>query len=95
MGLDFDSWCEKNQVRIPVAKHDAWVGYLSVTEKMPRRGIRANYEQLSEFERGHIIELEEVGWANRRIARHMGQSNAAIRKCWQEWVENGRFQVQD
>ncbi|GFT40434.1 hypothetical protein TNCV_1646361 [Trichonephila clavipes] len=54
-------------------------GYLSTTEKMPRRRIRAHYEQLSEFERGRIIGLEEAGWANRRIARHMGRSDAAIR----------------
>ncbi|GFS66233.1 HTH_Tnp_Tc3_2 domain-containing protein [Trichonephila clavipes] len=25
----------------------------------------------------------------------MGQSDAAIRRCWQEWVENGRFQRHD
>ncbi|GFW61871.1 hypothetical protein TNCV_4668961 [Trichonephila clavipes] len=40
---------------------------------MPRRRIRAHFEQLSEFERGPIIGLKEAGWANRRIARHMGQ----------------------
>ncbi|GFX82683.1 uncharacterized protein TNCV_1193581 [Trichonephila clavipes] len=49
---------------------------------MPRRRIRAHYEQLSEFERGRIIGLKEEGWANRRIARHMGRSDAAIRRCW-------------
>ncbi|GFW48810.1 HTH_Tnp_Tc3_2 domain-containing protein [Trichonephila clavipes] len=66
-----------------------------MTEEIPRLRIRAHYEQLSEFERGHIIELKEAGRANRRIARHMGRSDAAIRKCWQEWVENGRFQRHD
>ncbi|GFX63226.1 HTH_Tnp_Tc3_2 domain-containing protein [Trichonephila clavipes] len=25
----------------------------------------------------------------------MGQSDAAIRRCWQEWVYNGRFQHHD
>ncbi|GFV49326.1 uncharacterized protein TNCV_3630121 [Trichonephila clavipes] len=39
-------------------------------------GIRLHYEQLSEFERGRIIGLKEAGWANRRIARHMGGSDA-------------------
>ncbi|GFU42195.1 HTH_Tnp_Tc3_2 domain-containing protein [Trichonephila clavipes] len=61
---------------------------------MTRRGIRAHYEQLSEFERGRIIELKEACWANRRIARHMGRS-LFIRRYWQEWVENGRFQGHD
>ncbi|GFX01468.1 transposable element Tcb1 transposase [Trichonephila clavipes] len=43
---------------------------------MPRRRIRVHYKQLSEFERGRIIELKEGGWANWRIARRMGRSNA-------------------
>ncbi|GFX88136.1 HTH_Tnp_Tc3_2 domain-containing protein [Trichonephila clavipes] len=30
---------------------------------MPRRRIRAHYEQLSEFERDRIIELKEGDWA--------------------------------
>ncbi|KFM68833.1 hypothetical protein X975_07143, partial [Stegodyphus mimosarum] len=62
---------------------------------MPRYRIRAHCKQLSEFERGRIIGLKEAGWANRRIARHMSRSDAAIRRCWQEWVYNGRFQRHD
>ncbi|GFU88304.1 HTH_Tnp_Tc3_2 domain-containing protein [Trichonephila clavipes] len=57
--------------------------------------IRAHYEQLSEFERGRIIGLKETGWANRRIIRDMGLSDAAIRRCWQGKVNNGRFQRHD
>ncbi|GFV59867.1 HTH_Tnp_Tc3_2 domain-containing protein [Trichonephila clavipes] len=59
---------------------------------MPRRRIRAHYEQLSEFERGRMVRLKEAGWANRRIFRHIGRSDVSIRRCWQEWVDNGRFQ---
>ncbi|GFU75001.1 HTH_Tnp_Tc3_2 domain-containing protein [Trichonephila clavipes] len=62
---------------------------------MPRRRIRAHYEQLSEFERGRIIVLKEAGWIKRRIARHMGRSDVVIRRCCQEWVERGRFQRHD
>ncbi|GFU37532.1 HTH_Tnp_Tc3_2 domain-containing protein [Trichonephila clavipes] len=62
---------------------------------MPCRRIRAHYKQLSEFERGRIIGLKETGWANWRIPCHMGQSDAAIRRCWQGWVDNGRFQHHD
>ncbi|GFW64811.1 HTH_Tnp_Tc3_2 domain-containing protein [Trichonephila clavipes] len=71
------------------------LGYLSTTEKMPRCRIRANYEQLSEFERGRVIGLKEASWANRRIALHMGRSDVAIRRCCQEWVDNDRFQCHD
>ncbi|GFU70330.1 HTH_Tnp_Tc3_2 domain-containing protein [Trichonephila clavipes] len=62
---------------------------------MPRHRIRAHYEQLSEFERGRIIGLKEAGWATHRINRHIGRSNAVIRRCWQEWMENVRFQRHD
>ncbi|GFY26049.1 HTH_Tnp_Tc3_2 domain-containing protein [Trichonephila clavipes] len=57
------------------------------------RVIRAHYEQLSEFERGRLIGLKEAGWANRRITRHMSRSNAAIRRCWQEWLTVVDFSV--
>ncbi|GFX61572.1 HTH_Tnp_Tc3_2 domain-containing protein [Trichonephila clavipes] len=70
-------------------------GYLSTTEKMPRRRIRAHYEQLSEFERGRIIGLKEASLSNRRITRHMSRSDVAIRRCWQEWVDISRFQHHD
>ncbi|GFS77989.1 uncharacterized protein TNCV_2028511 [Trichonephila clavipes] len=63
-----------------------------MTETIPGRGVRAHYEQLSEFERDRIIGLREGGWANRRIARHNGRSHAAIERCWQEWVEESRSQ---
>ncbi|GFU63541.1 uncharacterized protein TNCV_1000921 [Trichonephila clavipes] len=81
---------------IPLNLRESFLGgYLSTTETMPHRGILAHYEQLSEFERGCIIELKEAGLVNQKIARHMGRSDAAIRRCWQELVENGRFQGYD
>ncbi|GFW14675.1 HTH_Tnp_Tc3_2 domain-containing protein [Trichonephila clavipes] len=63
--------------------------------KIPCRRIRAHYKQLSEFERDRIIELYEVGWANRKINRHMVRSDASVIKCWQEWVGSGKFQRHD
>ncbi|GFT22445.1 HTH_Tnp_Tc3_2 domain-containing protein [Trichonephila clavipes] len=59
---------------------------------MPHHRIRAHYEQLSDFKRIRIIGLKEAGWINRRIARYMGRSDATIRRGWQEWEDNGRFQ---
>ncbi|GFS49412.1 hypothetical protein NPIL_411241 [Nephila pilipes] len=53
--------------------------------------IRAHYEQLLKFQRSRNIGLKEAGWANRRIALHMGRSDVAISRCWQEWVDSGRF----
>ncbi|UYV71394.1 hypothetical protein LAZ67_8002960 [Cordylochernes scorpioides] len=65
------------------------------TVSMPRRKIRAHYEQMSEFETGRAIGLKEAGWSNRLIARHLCRSDAAIRRCWQKWVNNGSMQRQD
>ncbi|GFX08620.1 hypothetical protein TNCV_4171191 [Trichonephila clavipes] len=52
-------------------------------------------EQLSQFQRGRIIRMKEAGSANRRITHHMGRSDAAIRRYWQERVDNSRFQRHD
>ncbi|UYV82953.1 B3GNT1 [Cordylochernes scorpioides] len=65
------------------------------TVSMPRRKIRAPYEHMSEFETGRAIGLKEAGWSNRLIARHLCRSDAAIRQCWQKWVNNGSMQRQD
>ncbi|GFV85287.1 uncharacterized protein TNCV_929171 [Trichonephila clavipes] len=62
---------------------------------MTRHRIQAHYEQLSEFERGRIIGLKEADLANRRITCHMGQIDAAIRRCCQEWVDSGRLPRHD
>ncbi|UYV83554.1 hypothetical protein LAZ67_23001451, partial [Cordylochernes scorpioides] len=62
---------------------------------MHRRKIRAHYKHMSEFETGHAVGLKEAGWSNRLIARHLCQSDAAIRRCWQKWVNNGKMQRQD
>ncbi|GFT66649.1 hypothetical protein TNCV_4803421 [Trichonephila clavipes] len=40
---------------------------------MPRRRIRAHYEQLSEFEGGRIIGMKNAGSANQRIARQISR----------------------
>ncbi|GFU67510.1 uncharacterized protein TNCV_1599921 [Trichonephila clavipes] len=55
---------------------------------MTCRRIRAYYKQLSEFKRDRIIGLKAVGRTNRKIIRHMGRSDADIRRCWQEWVDS-------
>ncbi|GFY08925.1 uncharacterized protein TNCV_4661171 [Trichonephila clavipes] len=78
-------------VKISVALQE----YLSTTEKILRSRILAHYEQLSKFERGRIIGLKQAGWENQRIARRMGRSDDAIRRCWQERIDGGRFQLHD
>ncbi|GFS92908.1 HTH_Tnp_Tc3_2 domain-containing protein [Trichonephila clavipes] len=62
---------------------------------MPHHRIRAHCEKLSEFVRGRIIELKKGGWKNRRIACHMGRSDTAIGRYWQELVDIGKFQRHD
>lgn len=72
-----------------------WFRRPTWTVPMPRRRVREQYEQMSPFERGRAIGLKEAGWSNRRIARHLGRSDATIRRCWQEWVNHGRTERQE
>ncbi|GFX88268.1 hypothetical protein TNCV_1066841 [Trichonephila clavipes] len=53
---------------------------------MPLRRNRRQYEQLTDFDRGSIIGLREAGWSNRRIGRHLGQSDMVVARCWQQWI---------
>ncbi|GFX37283.1 HTH_Tnp_Tc3_2 domain-containing protein [Trichonephila clavipes] len=57
---------------------------------MPLRRNRRQYEQLTDFDRGRIIGLREAGWSNRRIGRHLGQSDMVVARCWQQWITEGR-----
>ncbi|GFY00315.1 transposable element Tcb2 transposase [Trichonephila clavipes] len=57
---------------------------------MPLRRNRRQYEQLTDFDRGHIIGLREAGWSNRRIGRHLGRSDMVVARCWQQWITEGR-----
>ncbi|GFU45417.1 uncharacterized protein TNCV_3625471 [Trichonephila clavipes] len=40
--------------------------------------------------RGRIIGLREAGWSNRRVGRHLGQSDMVVARCWQQWITEGR-----
>ncbi|GFW68279.1 transposable element Tcb2 transposase [Trichonephila clavipes] len=57
---------------------------------MPLRRNWRQYEQLTDFDRGRIIGLIEAGWSNRRIGRHLGQSDMVVARCWQQWITEGR-----
>ncbi|GFW00494.1 HTH_Tnp_Tc3_2 domain-containing protein [Trichonephila clavipes] len=58
--------------------------------RIPLRRNRRQYEQLTDFDRGRIIGLREVGWSNRRIGRHLGWSDMVVARCWQQWITEGR-----
>ncbi|GFX69833.1 hypothetical protein TNCV_4391881 [Trichonephila clavipes] len=39
--------------------------------------------------------MKEAGSANWRITRHMGRSDVAVRRYWQERIDNSKFQRHD
>ncbi|GFW35381.1 hypothetical protein TNCV_2611801 [Trichonephila clavipes] len=45
-------------------------------DRMPLRRNRRQYGQLTDFDRGRII--QEAGWSNRRIGRHLGRSDMVV-----------------
>ncbi|GFT30073.1 transposable element Tcb2 transposase [Trichonephila clavipes] len=53
--------------------------------------FRRQYEQLSQFERGRIIGMMEAGWSARRVARQLGHSDCAVRRCWDQWIREMSF----
>ncbi|GFS89263.1 HTH_Tnp_Tc3_2 domain-containing protein [Trichonephila clavipes] len=53
---------------------------------MPLHRFQRQYEQLSQFEKGRIIDMMEAGWSAKRVARQLGYSNYVVRRCWDQWI---------
>ncbi|GFV12589.1 transposable element Tc1 transposase [Trichonephila clavipes] len=56
---------------------------------MPGKRARRHFSQLSEFERGLIIEMKTAGWSTRRVAGQVDRSEWAVRNCWEQWTGEG------
>ncbi|GFV14391.1 transposable element Tcb2 transposase [Trichonephila clavipes] len=56
---------------------------------MPGKRARRHFSQLSEFERGLIIEMKTAGWSTRRVAGQVDCSECAVRNCWEQWTLEG------
>ncbi|GFV14287.1 transposable element Tc1 transposase [Trichonephila clavipes] len=56
---------------------------------MPGKRARRHFSQLSEFERGLIIEMKTAGWSTRRVAGQVDRSECAVRNCWGQWTREG------
>ena len=46
--------------------------------------------QLSDSERGCIVDLREAGWSNWHIGHNLGRSDMAIARNWQQSITEGR-----
>ncbi|GFU32193.1 transposable element Tc1 transposase [Trichonephila clavipes] len=53
---------------------------------MPGKRARRHFSQLSEFERGLIIEMKTAGWSTSRVAGQVDRSECAVRNCWEQWT---------
>ncbi|GFV35776.1 uncharacterized protein TNCV_913661 [Trichonephila clavipes] len=58
---------------------------------MPIRRFLRQYERLSQFEGGRIIVMKEAGWPARRVARQLGHSDCAVRRCWDQRIREIAF----
>ncbi|GFS74612.1 HTH_Tnp_Tc3_2 domain-containing protein [Trichonephila clavipes] len=56
---------------------------------MPGKRARRYFSQLSEFERGLIIEMKTAGWSRRRVAGQMDSLECNVRNCWEQWTREG------
>ena len=59
---------------------------------MPRRRERAQYQQVSAFERGRMVCLREAGLSYRGIATYTGYAATTVMRVWNKWREEGRTQ---
>ncbi|GFY25937.1 transposable element Tc1 transposase [Trichonephila clavipes] len=59
---------------------------------MPGKRARRHFSQLSEFERGMIIEMKTAGWSTRRVACQVDRSDCAVRNCWEQWKREGNHE---
>ena len=57
---------------------------------MPRVRRRANFTQLSKFERGRIIGLREAGISFREIAYRVNRNQASVMRSCRAWFQEGR-----
>ncbi|GFU53554.1 transposable element Tc1 transposase [Trichonephila clavipes] len=53
---------------------------------MPGKRARRRFSQLSEFERGLIIGMENADWSTRRVAGQVDRLECAVRNCWEKWT---------
>ena len=59
---------------------------------MPLQHERAQYQQVSAFERGRMVRLREAGLSYRDIAARTGNTAMAVMRGWNQWREEGRMQ---
>ena len=57
---------------------------------MPRRRERAQYQQVSAFERGRIVGPREAGLSYRDIAARTGHTAMTVMRVWNQWRGEGR-----
>ncbi|GFW30926.1 transposable element Tc1 transposase [Trichonephila clavipes] len=58
---------------------------------MPGKRARRYFSQLSEFERGQIIEIKTADWSTRRDAGQVDRSECAVGNCWEQWTREGTY----
>jgi hypothetical protein len=59
---------------------------------MPPERIRNHYQHVTQFERGRIIGMREVGLSYRAIAHRVRRNVATVLRCCRAWFEEGRHQ---
>ncbi|GFT64471.1 hypothetical protein TNCV_2382251 [Trichonephila clavipes] len=55
---------------------------------MPLRRNRRQYEQLTDFDRGRIIGLKQVGRID--VSAATSVCDMVVARCWQQWITEGR-----
>ncbi|XP_071042100.1 uncharacterized protein [Parasteatoda tepidariorum] len=54
---------------------------------MPLRRKRARFQQLTEFERGRIIDLREAGLSHRTVAARVQRNRSTVMRVWKQLTD--------
>ena len=64
-----------------------WYGKHLVRPSMSLRWKKEIFQQLMEFERGRVIELQEGGFSYRTIAACMQRNDSIVMWVWKQWTD--------
>ena len=59
---------------------------------MYRQCKRAQYQQMSAFERGRMVGLRDARLSYCDIAAHTGHAAMTVMRVWNQWREEGHMQ---
>ncbi|GFX95617.1 transposable element Tcb2 transposase [Trichonephila clavipes] len=82
------NWGRYKQIVLSPVWHSKLSLTIGVQPIIPLRRRRSHYQQLTDFERGRIIELREGGFSFRYVTERLGRNVSIAHYCWEQWWDD-------